>query len=625
MGKPTRSTRASLKLFTPMNHQPLTLKCRFTDSEELRRRTISISDGRLESAVLRATIAELFNVYPATSFRMCYRDDDDDLITLSTDEDAAECLQVALGVSTERPVIRLEIQLTEEQAHNQTTAPDNRPAPNNSVQTHILSNDSPQAEPLASPLASPQAKPLASPSLKAIVYQRDSDWIQATPTDDEPHAVVHLKGFASRVHLDDPQTAPLGKQLVDWFKTEKPAQLVWDGDDHAEDSFTGMIPKIYEAVGGIDLVAFLRECDTERFEKAWLPTGLPITVCLCADSLDWQKLGTHALYTTGAQSVLCWGGGGTVEAEFGSRPSADVKFTAFPVTRHTPDGAARESCSLFKMTLVGDAALGLVLLEAAHIIAEAEAGAARIAAEVEAARVEEEVEAEAVAARIAAEAEAARVAAEAEAEAEAARVEAEAARIAAARIEVEAARVVAEAACIAAEAEQLEAARVAAEAEVEAEAARVEAEAEAEAARVAAGAEVEAARVAAADAEVAPNCPPEWEPSVRTLKAMGFSSSVACEAVMNAGGDADAALEAALAYVPPPYPSIPPPPPPPPQSLEEDQAPCAMEEGWDYLLHELAEMGFHDADGNMRALVANQGEMTNVVAALVAEERKNLQ
>merc|ERR1711865_1355719 len=87
--------------------------------------------------------------------------------------------------------------------------------------------------------------------------------------------------------------------------------------------------------------------------------------------------------------------------------------------------------------------------------------------------------------------------------------------------------------------------------------------------------------------------PPEWEPSVHALKAMGFSSSVACEAVMNAGGDADAALEAALAYVPPPYPSIPPPPPPPPQSLEEDQAPCAMEEGWDYLLHELAEMGFH--------------------------------
>merc|ERR1712166_1584348 len=455
MGKPTRSTRASLKLFTPMNHQPLTLKCRFTDSEELRRRTISISDGRLESAVLRATIAELFNVYPATSFRMCYRDDDDDLITLSTDEDAAECLQVALGVSTERPVIRLEIQLTEEQAHNQTTAPDNQLAPDNSVQTHILSNDSPQAEPLASPqakpLASPQAKPPASPSLKAIVYQRDSDWIQATPTDHEPHAVVHLKGFASRVHLDDPQTAPLGKQLVDWFKTEKPTQLVWDGDDHAEDSFTGMIPKIYEAVGGIDLVAFLRECDTERFEKAWLPTGLPITVCLCPDSLDWQKLGTHALYTTGAQSVLCWGGGGTVEAEFGSRPSADVKFTAFPVTRHTPDGAARESCSLFKMTLVGDAALGLVLLEAAHIIAEAEVGAARV---------EEEVEAEAEAARIAAKAEAARVEEEGEAEAEA-----------------EAARVEAEAARIAAESEQLEAARVTAEAEAEAEAARVEAEA----------------------------------------------------------------------------------------------------------------------------------------------------
>merc|ERR1711966_579513 len=437
-------------------------------------------------------------------------------------------------------------------------------------------------------------------------------------------------------------------------------------------------------------------------EKAWLPIGLPITVYLCPDSLDWQKLGTHALYTTGAQSVVCWGGGATVETEFTSRPSVDVKFTAFAVTRQTADGGARESCSLFKMSPVGDDALGLGLLETAHIVPEAEA------------------EAEAEAARIAVEAEVARIAAESK-QLEAARVAAEA-EAEAARIAVEA-----EAARVAAESEQLEAARVVAEAE--------------------------AARIAAANVEVAPNCPLEWEPSVRALKAMGFSSSVACEAVMNAGGDADAALEAALASGPPQYPSIPPPPPPPPPPndpvcapigfansgltescmediaaaqqaqhgllfadamptpptelpaaaivaqvqppppapptapppaapaaftnpippewepsvhalkamgfsssvaceavmnaggdadaaleaalayvqppppppLEEDQAPCAMEDGWDYLLHELAEMGFNDADGNMRALAANHGEMTDVVAALVAEERKNRQ
>merc|ERR1711966_60852 len=280
-------------------------------------------------------------------------------------------------------------------------------------------------------------------------------------------------------------------------------------------------------------------------EKAWLPIGLPITVYLCPDSLDWQKLGTHALYTTGAQSVVCWGGGATVETEFTSRPSVDVKFTAFAVTRQTADGGARESCSLFKMSPVGDDALGLVLLETAHIVPEAEA------------------EAEAEAARIAVEAEVARIAAESK-QLEAARVaaaaEAEAARIA---VEAEAARV-------AAESEQLETARVAAEAE--AEAARIAVEAEA--ARVVA--EAEAARIAAANVEVAPNCPLEWEPSVRALKAMGFSSSVACEAVMNAGGDADAALEAALASGPPQYPSIPPPPPPPPPPNDPVCAPIGF-------------------------------------------------
>jgi len=256
-------------------------------------------------------------------------------------------------------------------------------------------------------------------------------------------------------------------------------------------------------------------------------------------------------------------------------------------------------------------------LEAARVEAEA-VEAARVAAEaVEAAR----VEAEAVeAARVEAEAlEAARVAAEAarvEAEAlEAARVEAEA--LEAARVEaeaLEAARVEAEAVEAArVEAEAVEAARVEAEAveaarvEAEAlEAARVEAEA-VEAARVETEA-VEAARVAAETSAV----PLEWQSSIQALKDMGFSSAVAGNSVLKAEGDLEAALEAALNYVPPA---------PPAAALVSIKPEPVWEESWNGVLSELEEMGFDDVESNKRFVVASAGDLKATVTALVADER----
>lgn len=71
-----------------------------------------------------------------------------------------------------------------------------------------------------------------------------------------------------------------------------------------------------------------------------------MSLYLCPSELDWQKLGTHALEVTGAQMVVCYGGGGTVADEFAAKPSAEVKFSMFAISRPTSDGSSTEYASL---------------------------------------------------------------------------------------------------------------------------------------------------------------------------------------------------------------------------------------------------------------------------------------
>merc|ERR1712232_1066515 len=141
------------------------------------------------------------------------------------------------------------------------------------------------------------------------------------------------------------------------------------------------------------------------------------------------------------------------------------------------------------------------------------------------------------------------------------------------------------------------------------------AEAEAEAARAAAEAEAEAARAAAEARAVTSTMsavPVEWQSSVQALREMGFSSAVASDSVCNAEGDLDAALEAALSYVPPA---------PPAAALITIKSEPVWEEEWDLVLAELEEMGFDDVESNKHFVMANDGDLKATVTALVADER----
>jgi len=225
--------------------------------------------------------------------------------------------------------------------------------------------------------------------------------------------------------------------------------------------------------------------------------------------------------------------------------------------------------------------------EAAQKAAE-DAKAAQMAAEAEAVLKAEE----------AAAAEFARLAAVEEAKAEACRLAVERVAAKAAAEEAEAARVAAE---------EAEASRIAAE-EAEASFAhlqkklRIAAE-EAEAARITAEAEAaaRASKAKAVETAQGPVVPIEWQAAVDALVQMGFSESVAKVQVVATDGDLEAALEAALSFVPPPQPS--------------------WDSKWDSILEELVEMGFEDVEANKRFVMANDGDLKSIVTALVADER----
>jgi len=104
----------------------------------------------------------------------------------------------------------------------------------------------------------------------------------------------------------------------------------------------------------------------------------------------------------------------------------------------------------------------------------------------------------------------------------------------------------------------------------------------------------------------------EWQSSIQALRDMGFSSAVAGDSVLKAEGDLEAALEAALNYVPPA---------PPAAALVSIKPEPVWEEAWNDVLSELEEMGFDDVESNKRFVVASAGDLKATVTALVADER----
>ena len=102
-------------------------------------------------------------------------------------------------------------------------------------------------------------RPIAQPK---ITIRRDVQYARRP----RPGSEVHFKGFATRIDSTDPHNVAMAKQLMQRLKAIQPNRIVWDGDNYSMDSFTRLIPEIHRELGGaVELVAFVRECDQERF------------------------------------------------------------------------------------------------------------------------------------------------------------------------------------------------------------------------------------------------------------------------------------------------------------------------------------------------------------------------
>merc|ERR1711865_545415 len=239
----------------------------------------------------------------------------------------------------------------------------------------------------------------------------------------------------------------------------------------------------------------------------------------------------------------------------GARYMRQMQLDTFDLCKGCYNALSESDQSEFKVIepVEPAAAVHVEQAEATLKAAEEEAESAQKAAEdAEAAQMAAEAEAVLKAEEAAAAAEFARLAAVEEAKAEACRLAVERVAAKAAAEEAEAARVAAE---------EAEASRIAAE-EAEASFAHLQKELriaaeEAEAARITAEAEVaaRASKAKAVETAQGPVVPIEWQAAVDALVQMGFSESVAKVQVVATDGDLEAALEAALSFVPPPQPS----------------------------------------------------------------------
>lgn len=134
---------------------------------------------------------------------------------------------------------------------------------------------------------------------------------------------IHYKGFAARLDFTDEDTQKKMEETLQYFEAERPDTLVWDGDDYEQDSFTAIIPDIYERIQPLKLVMFLPDCEShkERVRKNWSPPegpGLPIVCYLLSAELstDYEKHGKEVLKATQSEEVVCFGGGKTLAKEY---------------------------------------------------------------------------------------------------------------------------------------------------------------------------------------------------------------------------------------------------------------------------------------------------------------------
>ena len=91
---------------------------------------------------------------------------------------------------------------------------------------------------------------------------------------------IHLKGFASRLNFQHEETKNMADSLIDFVSNQLAENfstvcIIWDGDSYSDDSFTALIPRIYNSLcktRKIHLIAFVQDEDKYDTKKSFLET-----------------------------------------------------------------------------------------------------------------------------------------------------------------------------------------------------------------------------------------------------------------------------------------------------------------------------------------------------------------
>merc|ERR1711966_97151 len=645
MGKPRKHTGIP----KVMGSTTLTIKCQL-DGSDLRRRTVELPSSGLTLASLNSVVRELFQQSVTTTFKVVYTDEDGDAITIGCDADVAEAVRCA--TVSGKPMLRLRASSevpaptpTPQAPAPKPAAPASEPtAPNQTAPGFGMFDMMRGFQQMASGFANQsQQTPSNTPRQGGFNMcdmmrgmQQVAPMVQQLQTEFEKHKpeiekqVQHMatefekhrpeiekqtkKAFEQMNTPEFKQHAPnLVNQMQQMFQghcnttaeaTTAEATMP-DATVHygIQCDVTGMSPIIgtrYKKINEdyhLCQEAFNKLSEEEAQQFVHIDTPAQAAEIKQQEAQEEQALIADLLSSLGEtrttevlESVVqqpqtadvtpqaglehpgIWCDECNMKPIRGARYMKQMQLDTFDLCKGCYNALSESDQSEFK------------------VIEPVEPAAAMHVEQAEATLKADEEEAEA-AQKAAEDAEAAQKAAEAAAALKAEEAAAEFARLAAVEeAKAEACRLAVERVAAKAAAEEAEAARVAAEAE---EAARVKEE-EAEAARVAAEAK-------AVETAQGPVVPIEWQAAVDALVQMGFSESVAKVQVVAADGDLEAALEAALSFVPPPQPS--------------------WDSKWDSIPEELVEMGFEDAEANKRFVMAKDGDLKSIVTALVADER----
>ena len=144
--------------------------------------------------------------------------------------------------------------------------------------------------------------------------------------------IIHFKGFGTNINFNNDKIKNLELKCIDLLYnllSINGGSLIWDGDSFKNDSFTFIIPKLFNKCKNINkqllFLAFIKEKDIKRFTKSW-NNKLKFNQ-KCNDKIKFKlkplskidnfiDLGVEALNITKSKIIICFGGGYVVNHEY---------------------------------------------------------------------------------------------------------------------------------------------------------------------------------------------------------------------------------------------------------------------------------------------------------------------